>query len=424
MKNVRLISTWVLSTLFVFSLIACGEAEPKKSHIDEKREAIIGFPSPPDTLSPVEYRSARSSLIVERFLSLPLLERDVQSSNLIPALAAKLPELVGKAFRWTLRPEAKFADGTPLDSADIKRTIDFLKAGKFPGKQSDAVRGIRHVQVVSSHVFDLEFENAGYLDVERFGTTFAVLPGSFTSSTSDQPAAFSGCGPFILGLSNSTETILERNQEWWGDQCPDLRGRFDLDVLRLRYVVDQSSLPFLLKEGAIHLAPISGDQAKTFGGSRAKVERFQSTSFSFVGWNCKKGIASSAVARQVLGRLIPREKIASRSSSLQPHAGLFQTMNPHGRANVVTAAELKGIGLSDVTGNGKLEWQSRAFQLRVLLPTGKIPWAEETISAWRDVAAQRGLVLAVERLPVPILIDRLQAGDFDAFAIIWRVRHQ
>ncbi|MFT7619183.1 MAG: hypothetical protein ACI97A_002833, partial [Planctomycetota bacterium] len=168
----------------------------------------------------------------------------------------------------------------------------------------------------------------------------------------------------------------------------------------------------------------SGDQAKTFGGSRAKVERFQSTSFSFVGWNCKRGIASSAVARQVLGRLIPREKIASRSSSLQPHTGLFQTMNPQSYTNVVTAAELKGIGLSDVTGNGKLEWQSKDFQLRVLLPTGKIPWAEETISAWRDVAAQRGLVLAVERLPVPILIDRLQAGDFDAFAIIWRVRHQ
>ncbi len=384
----------------------------------------IGFPSGPDSLDPFSYRSARAALIIETFVSLPLLRRDANQRILRPALAASLPTVVDGRVLWTLRPEARFGDGRLLSSADVKRTIEALQIGSQKGRLRDAVDGIIQVTTKGPQVFELTYEKPGYLDIERFGTTFVVLPKSATMANAPAENLAFSSGPFRIASSDAYKTKLTRDERWWGDKCPDLAGSFDLDTIVLRYVADQGTLPLLLNEGAIQLAPLSVAQSQALQGKIAKAKSFETASFSFLGWNCQQGLAKDPRVRHVLGRLIPRKRVASQSKALTVHPGVFAPTRVEKHSPLVTDDELRSAGFADVDGDGRLEFRGKPTKIRVLAPLGKIPWAESTLNAWRDVAAQRGLIVEIERLPVPLLLQRLEARTFDAFALIWRVRPQ
>ncbi len=400
------------------ALPSCQESQKDRP---SSNEIVIGFPSAPDSLSPFLHRSSRSALILEQLVSLPLLERSPQGKSLKPALAASMPLRNGNRIRWQLRPEARFSDGSPLTSENVKRTIEALLARKSPGRLADSIRGVLSVEVIDKVSFELTYAKCGYLDVERFGSSFIVLHDQALATQDNREILKFSSGPFVVIETGTGETELERRRPWWGDSCPDLSGRFQLKKLRLRYVSDQGTLPILLKEGVIDLAPLSGKQAKAVDSSLIRSASFSTSSFSFVGWNCGEGIMADAHRRRLMAQVIPRDLIAKRNDDLQVHPGLYRESSESLLAKPVTASEWKKAGIEDVDGDGQLEWGNGPLSLRVLAPAGNIPWLEATLTSWREAASQAGFVLEIERLSVPVLLKRLEERSFDAFVLIWRV---
>ncbi len=418
----RGLTTKAIVGVLLFGLLpgvpGCGNSSDRTTPSEGRHSLVVGFPSGPDQLDLMTYRSARSALIFEGFLSQTLLERDEERGSLKPALAAALPRREGSTLFWDLRPEARFSDGSPVRASDVKRSVDALLLGEASGRQRSCVEGIQEIEILDEHRFLVRWKNVSYLQSERFGTTLVVRSEKGGTDARD----LVGCGPFTLSGARTDETTLRRLDSWWGDRVPELAGRFALDELRLRYLKDQESLPYLLNEGVLDLVPLSFAQVGALGADGITVASFTTDSFSFLGWNCRGGATRSAPLRRILSRMIPRKQVAAQLQGLTVHPGLFRADDELAQSPPVSDRELEEVGLRDLDGDGLREWQGVPFELRLVVPQGRSPWLETTLSRWQDVLAQRGVTLRVERLTLSPLLQRLRTRDFTAFALVWRVR--
>lgn len=86
-------------------------------------ELRVALPAAPRVLDPARARDP-ADLVAVRALHAPLLELDA-SGRLAPGLLAEVPEpeAGGRAFRLRLRPDAAFADGSPITAADVAAAL-------------------------------------------------------------------------------------------------------------------------------------------------------------------------------------------------------------------------------------------------------------------------------------------------------------
>jgi microcin C transport system substrate-binding protein len=144
----------------------------------------------------------------------------------------------GRVYRFLLRPQARFHDGTPLTAHDGAFTLNLLKA-----------KGHQQIRQQLQELEGAEAEDDGTL-VARFIANrardvplyLAELPifsrayytaHSFEESTLDVPL---GSGAYKVGRFEAGRYIeYERVKDWWGAELPASRGQNNFDVLRYEY---------------------------------------------------------------------------------------------------------------------------------------------------------------------------------------------
>lgn len=126
----------------------------------------------------------------------------------------------GSLTTWTinLRADAEFTSGEPVTAADALyslRRMDEKKAENF-GRMS--VFDLEASEVVDDRTLQLRTREP-YAEVPAAlaGWTFVVPEGS-TDFTS--PDAVPGSGPFTVTSSDSSVSVHERHDDWWGPQPP------------------------------------------------------------------------------------------------------------------------------------------------------------------------------------------------------------
>ena len=140
-------------------------------------------------------------------------------------------------YRFTLRPEARFHDGSRLTAHDAAFSLTTLKAKGHPLILTQ-MRDMVKADAADDATLVVTFAEKRARDVPLFVASLPVFSQAyyatrpFDESTLDIPL---GSGPYKVGKFEVNRYIeFERVKDWWGADLPVNRGSYNFDHRALR----------------------------------------------------------------------------------------------------------------------------------------------------------------------------------------------
>lgn len=173
---------------------------------------------------------------------------------------------------FDLRPDARFADGSPVMAADVAASFAALKTrGSHHIRQrlvdveaAEEVRPrtVRYRFMAGAAARDLPMQVAG---LPVFPAVWAEGE-AFDRSSLDAPP---GSGPYeVVEAEAGRRLVLERRADYWGGDLPVNRGRFNFDRIVLEYFRD-------------HTAAFEAFKAGTYGFREEYFSKLWATAYNF-----------------------------------------------------------------------------------------------------------------------------------------------
>ncbi|TDT96860.1 microcin C transport system substrate-binding protein [Azorhizobium sp. AG788] len=148
----------------------------------------------------------------------------------------------GRTYRFRLRPEARFHDGTPLTAEDVAFSLNTLKAQGHPLIRQ-ALREFTGAEAEDKGTVVLSFTAQRPRDVPSYAATLPIFSKAyygkhkFEETTLDPPL---GSGPYKVGRFEVGRFVeYLRVADYWAADLPVNRGRHNFDVLRFEYFRDR-----------------------------------------------------------------------------------------------------------------------------------------------------------------------------------------
>ncbi|WP_024277366.1 extracellular solute-binding protein [Xanthobacter sp. 126] len=201
----------------------------------------------------------------------------------------------GLTYRFKLRREARFHDGTPLTSADVVATFEAFKAEGYETIRM-ALRDVTGIEADGPNEVVFRFKPGRARDVPL---TVAGLPIFSKAFLAKHPFGQSslevpmGSGPYRIGRFEQGRYIeYNRVPTYWGRDLPVMKGRFNFDQVRYEYFRDRvaglegfKAKVYLFREEFTAREWATGYDFPAVREGRVKVETLPDESFSGVqGW--------------------------------------------------------------------------------------------------------------------------------------------
>jgi len=154
---------------------------------------------------------------------------------------------------FTIRPEARFNDGSPLTADDVVFSYEILKTKGAP-QYRVILRGVESVVADSKYSVRFSFaQNAAKRDLPL---TVAGIPifsrayyatREFDKTTLDPPL---GSGPYRIARVDQGRTLVyERVDSYWAKDLPVNRGRYNFETIRFDFYRDRNVAMEAFKAG-------------------------------------------------------------------------------------------------------------------------------------------------------------------------------
>ena len=148
----------------------------------------------------------------------------------------------GLIYRFRMRPEARFHDGTKLTARDAAFSLNVLKTNGHP-LITQQVRDMLKADAVDDATLVVTFAAKRGRDVPLFVAGLPIFSQAyyaarpFDETTLDIPL---GSGPYKVGKFEVNRYIeFERVKDWWGADLPVNRGSYNFDILRYEFYRDR-----------------------------------------------------------------------------------------------------------------------------------------------------------------------------------------
>ncbi len=145
-------------------------------------------------------------------------------------------------YRFTLRPEARFHDGTKLTAQDAAFSLNVLKQKGHPLILVQ-MRDFLKAEALDDATLVVTFAEKRARDVPLFVAGLPIFSKAYYSkqpfeeSTLDTPL---GCGPYKVGKFEVNRFIeFERVKDWWAADLPVNRGSYNFDTVRYEFYRDR-----------------------------------------------------------------------------------------------------------------------------------------------------------------------------------------
>ena len=154
--------------------------------------------------------------------------------------------------RFTLRPEARFHDGTPVTAADVVFSFETLMKDGAPQYRTYYADVAKAVAEGERRV-RFDFRHTGNRELPLIVGQLPVLPkhawdGREFNRTSLEPPL--GSGPYRVAEVQAGRSIrYERVKDWWAKDLPINRGFYNFDTLVIDYYRDNTVALEALKAG-------------------------------------------------------------------------------------------------------------------------------------------------------------------------------
>ena len=173
-----------------------------------------------------------------------LMARAADEPDAMYGLAARSARVSadGLTYRFLLRPEARFHDGSRLTAQDVAFSLSILKDKGHPIIQQ-LLRDFLGVEAPDESTVVVRFKEKRGRDVPLFVAALPIFSRAYYSkrpfdeSTLEIPL---GSGPYKVGRFEAGRYIeYERVKDWWGAKLPVSIGQYNFDALRFEYYRDR-----------------------------------------------------------------------------------------------------------------------------------------------------------------------------------------
>jgi len=330
----------------------------------------------------------------------------------------------GRSYSFTLRPTARWSDGTPLTADDVVFTVRTVQDPQFPGVLlNQSWKDIIATAIDAGHVrFALPGHNAGFLaNLEMLDIVPSHLLAGKTMADLASPSPNLnpvGTGPFRMVAQLSDRIQLDRNPFGW--------RRPWIDSLTIRSFPSQTAALDALDRGEIdgvaNLTPSAAAQERT--NKQVSVLATSTYQYSELLLNLKadepyfqdvmvrqaiaNAIDRTAIIQEVLvGQAVPDDSPIPRSISWAYDSAAQQPAHDQAAA----AKLLDAAGWTLVNGIRTKGTTSLSFGLTV---SSDVPPYERVAQKVADELAQVGIVAEVRPVTTASLIhDYLNPRTFD-----------
>ncbi len=174
----------------------------------------------------------------------PLMARANDEPDAMYGLVAKSVQISPDrlTYRFTLRPEARFHDGSKLTAQDVAFSLNTLKEKGHPlivVQLRDMVRA----EAPDDATVIVTFAPKRARDVPLYVASLPIFSKAyyatrpFDESTLDTPL---GSGPYKVGKYEVNRYIeYERVKDWWAADLPVNRGSYNFDIVRYEFYRDR-----------------------------------------------------------------------------------------------------------------------------------------------------------------------------------------
>jgi peptide/nickel transport system substrate-binding protein len=159
---------------------------------------------------------------------------------------------------FTLRPEAKFSDGTPISVEDVIFSHTLLRDHGRPNHRS-YYQKVTRVEKTGDHKVKFTFDGSGDREMPLIIGLMPVLPRHLLDADTFEKTSLSppiGSGPYLVDAVKPGQSIrYRRDSHYWGANLPVNRGQYNFDEIRFDYYRDSGSMFEAFKSGAITARP-------------------------------------------------------------------------------------------------------------------------------------------------------------------------
>jgi peptide/nickel transport system substrate-binding protein len=162
---------------------------------------------------------------------------------------------------FQIRPEAHFADGTPITPEDVLFSFSLLKSKGRPNHRNYYAKVVS-AEAAGERGVKFTFEGGGdremplIMGLMPVFPKHALTPEAFDRTSFDKPLA---SGPYIVAeVQPGAAIVLKRNPNYWGRNLAITRGQFNFDTIRIDYYRDSTAMMEAFRKG---LFDVLGDTA-------------------------------------------------------------------------------------------------------------------------------------------------------------------
>lgn len=397
-------------TLFFFSFfsIGCSPSTPR-----DPNSLIFLIESTPTNLDP-RFATDGQSQRLDGLLFSSLVERDAQM-NIQGDLAESWATPDSLTYIFHLRPNIKFHDGSPLTSADVKATFEYVLNSANKSPKRGAFRMIKSIEAPDPQtvIFHLTEPYASFL----FGISrpaIGIVPANAGPDFSRHPI---GSGPFRFdGQTQDEEVSLVRNTTYF-------RPTPAIQQVRFRVVPDAVVRALELRKGSadLEMSSLSADMVPVLTRQPAlSLTERSGTNFQYLGINFQDSVLSHREVRQALAFATDREALVKyllrdqariATGILPPNhwaydGNVAQYMHNPARA----AALLESAGFHK---------QPDGYRIHLMLKTSTDDQARQIGAVLQAQWREAGIALELRPLELATLLSDSIRGNFQLTLLRW-----
>lgn len=151
----------------------------------------------------------------------------------------------GLVYRFALRPEARFHDGSPLRAADVVFTIETLQGPKAHVSYRQVLRWVEEATAVDPLTLDIRFKAGRSRELPLFVAGLPIFSKAFYADRDFEAATLEsplGSGGYkVEKVDQGRSIVFRRVADYWGKDLPVSVGQGNFDVIRYEYFRDREA---------------------------------------------------------------------------------------------------------------------------------------------------------------------------------------
>lgn len=345
-----------------------------------------------------------------------------------------------KVFTLKIDPRAKWSDGKPITTADIKFTYDTITDPKnLTSVQRMSLGRFNPPVIIDVRTIRFTAKTVHYNNLVTLAS-FTVLPKHLMSGK-DFNKAFNmnlpgSSGPYTLSeVREGRYYVLKRRRDYWADKLPNHRGMYNFNTIKYKVMVATVAYEAFKKGDFDIYDEITPKRWVTETNStpfqknwivKQKIYNYAPRGFYGLAFNMRKPLFQDIRIREAISHLLDRKYILEKLmfNEYQPLSSYWRSVYGTAKANEPIAYDpakakqlLKEAGYNRLDKSGYLinrKGERLEFSMVYALED-----YEKHMTYFAETCKQAGVKVNLQLLSWATLIKKLENYDFDTLTIGW-----